>query len=97
LRMIGASLASNRVHPIHDASTSYAAAELRTKKVDEIRELLAVRPDPGDEEAVKFIALWRETGENQKSKIRSNKASGTLHAGQRLLVCRRTASLPRRP
>jgi hypothetical protein len=40
-----------------------AAAELRTKKVDEIRELLAIPPSPADEEAVKFIARWRETGE----------------------------------
>ena len=40
-----------------------AAAELRSKKVDEIRELLAIPPNPGDEEAVKFIAQWRETGE----------------------------------
>jgi hypothetical protein len=40
-----------------------AAAELRTRKVDEIRELLAIPPHPGDEEAVEFIARWRETGE----------------------------------
>lgn len=40
-----------------------AAAELRTKKVDEIRELLAIPPDPDDEQAVEFIARWRETGE----------------------------------
>jgi hypothetical protein len=39
-----------------------AAAELRAKKVVEIGELLAIPPDPGDEEAVRFIALWRETG-----------------------------------
>lgn len=47
-----------------DLSKKYAAAaELRTKKVDEIRELLAIPPDPGDEEAVKLIARWRETGQ----------------------------------
>jgi hypothetical protein len=40
-----------------------AAAELRTKKVDEIRELLAIPPDPADEKAVEFIARWRETGQ----------------------------------
>jgi hypothetical protein len=40
-----------------------AAAELRTRKVDEIRELLAIPPHPGDEEAVEFIARWRDTGE----------------------------------
>jgi hypothetical protein len=40
-----------------------AAAELRSRKVDEIRELLAIRPDPSDEETVKFIAQWRETGQ----------------------------------
>jgi hypothetical protein len=40
-----------------------AAAELRSKKVDEIREPLTIPPDPGDEEAVKFIAQWRETGQ----------------------------------
>jgi hypothetical protein len=40
-----------------------AAAELRTRKVDEIRELLAIPPQPGDEEAVEFIARWRDTGE----------------------------------
>jgi hypothetical protein len=40
-----------------------AAAELRTKKVDEIRELLAIPPDPADEQAVRFIARWRETGQ----------------------------------
>jgi len=39
-----------------------AAAELRTKKVDEIRELLAIPPDPRDEKAVEFIAQWLETG-----------------------------------
>jgi hypothetical protein len=39
-----------------------AAAELRTNKVGEIRELLATPPDPRDEQAVKFIAQWRETG-----------------------------------
>jgi hypothetical protein len=39
-----------------------AAAMLRTKKVVEIRELLAIPLDPRDEEAVKFIAQWRETG-----------------------------------
>jgi hypothetical protein len=39
-----------------------AAAKLRTKKVDEIRELLGIPPDPGDEEAVEFIGQWRETG-----------------------------------
>jgi hypothetical protein len=38
-----------------------AAAELRTKKVVEIRELLAIPPDPRHEEAVKFIAQCRET------------------------------------
>jgi hypothetical protein len=46
-----------------DLKKKYAtAAELRTKKVDEIRELLAISSDPGDEQAVKFIAQWRETG-----------------------------------
>ena len=40
-----------------------AATKLRAKKVDEIRELLAMPPDPSDEEAVKFIAWWRETGQ----------------------------------
>jgi hypothetical protein len=40
-----------------------AAAELRIKKVDEIRELLAIPPDPADEEAVKFIVHWLETGQ----------------------------------
>jgi hypothetical protein len=40
-----------------------AAAELRTRKVDEIRELLAIPPHAGDEEAVEFIARWRDTGE----------------------------------
>jgi hypothetical protein len=40
-----------------------AAAELRSKKVDEIRELLAIPPGPGDQEAVKLIAGWRETGQ----------------------------------
>ena len=40
-----------------------AAAELRMKKVDEIRELLAIPPDPRDEEAVEFIAHWLETGQ----------------------------------
>jgi len=40
-----------------------AAAELRTKKVDEIRELLAIPSNPADEEAVQFIARWRETGQ----------------------------------
>ena len=40
-----------------------AAAKLRTQKVDEIRELLTIPRDPGDEEAVKFIAQWRDTGE----------------------------------
>jgi hypothetical protein len=39
-----------------------AAAQLRTKKVDEIRGQLGILPDPDDEEAVKFIARWRETG-----------------------------------
>jgi hypothetical protein len=39
-----------------------AAAKLRTKKVDEIRQQLGILPDAGDEEAVKFIARWRETG-----------------------------------
>jgi hypothetical protein len=47
-----------------DLKKKYAtAAELRAKKVDEIRELLATPPDPSDEEAVKFIARWRETGQ----------------------------------
>jgi hypothetical protein len=46
-----------------DLTEKYAAAaELRAKKVDEIRELLAIPPDPSDEEAVKLIARWRETG-----------------------------------
>jgi hypothetical protein len=40
-----------------------AAAELRTRKVDEIREMLAIPPSPADEEAVRFIAQWRETGQ----------------------------------
>jgi hypothetical protein len=39
-----------------------AAAELRTNKVVEISELLAIPPDPRDEQAVTFIAQWRETG-----------------------------------
>jgi len=39
-----------------------AAAALRTKKVDEIRELLAIPPDPSDEKAVEFIVQWLETG-----------------------------------
>ena len=47
-----------------DLETKYkAAAELRTKKVDEIRELLAIPPDPRDEKAVEFIAQWLETGQ----------------------------------
>jgi hypothetical protein len=47
-----------------DLERKYAAAAgLRTKKVDEIRDLLAIPPEPGDQEAVKFIAQWRETGE----------------------------------
>ena len=40
-----------------------AAAALRTKKVDEIRELLAIPPDPSDEKAVEFVAQWLETGQ----------------------------------
>jgi hypothetical protein len=45
-----------------DLKKKYAgAAELRTKKVAEIRKLLAI-PSDGDEEAVEFIAQWRETG-----------------------------------
>jgi hypothetical protein len=40
-----------------------AAAALRTKKVDEIRELLAIPPDPSDEKAIEFIAQWLETGQ----------------------------------
>jgi hypothetical protein len=47
-----------------DLKTKYAAAaELRTRKVIEIRELLTIPPHLGDEEAVKFIAQWRETGQ----------------------------------
>jgi hypothetical protein len=49
-----------------------AAAALRTKKVDEIRELLAIPPDPSDEKAVEFIAQWLETGRvSVPSKLRS--------------------------
>jgi len=40
-----------------------AAAALRTKKVDEIRELLAIPANPSDENAVEFIAQWLETGQ----------------------------------
>jgi hypothetical protein len=40
-----------------------AAAKLRTKKVDEIRELLAIPASPDDEGAIKFIVHWRETGQ----------------------------------
>jgi len=40
-----------------------AAATLRTKKVDEIRELLAIPPDPRDEVTVEFIAHWLNTGQ----------------------------------
>jgi hypothetical protein len=51
------------VNKRQDLKEKYAsAAELRTKKVVEIGELLAIPPHPGDEEAVKFIAQWRETG-----------------------------------
>jgi len=39
-----------------------AAAKLRIKKVDEIRELLAIPHDPRDKQAVEFIARWLETG-----------------------------------
>ncbi|MFY9840007.1 MAG: hypothetical protein WAK55_26765 [Xanthobacteraceae bacterium] len=39
-----------------------AAAKLRTEKVDQIRKLLGIPPDPADKEAVEFIAQWRETG-----------------------------------
>jgi len=39
-----------------------AAADLRVKKVDEIRELLRIPLDPRDEEAVEFVAQWLETG-----------------------------------
>jgi hypothetical protein len=47
-----------------DLKRKYAvAAELRTKKVGEIRKLLAIPPDPRDEDAVEFIARWRETGQ----------------------------------
>ena len=40
-----------------------AAAELRMKKFDEIRKLLAIPPDPRNAEAVEFIAHWLETGQ----------------------------------
>lgn len=49
---------------LEDLKKKYAAAaELRMKKVDEIRELLAIPPDPRDERAVEFIAHWLETGQ----------------------------------
>jgi hypothetical protein len=55
------------------------AAGLRAKKVDEIRELLAISPDPGDEEAVKFIAQWRETGQVPVSAQLKTKVRRLLH------------------
>jgi hypothetical protein len=46
-----------------DLKKKYAAAAgLRTKKVDEISKLLGIPRDPDDQEAVKFIPQWRETG-----------------------------------
>jgi len=62
----GSSVADNEniVAKPDDLKKKYAsAATLRTKKVDEIRELLAIPPDPNDEEAVEFIAQWLETGQ----------------------------------
>jgi hypothetical protein len=55
-----------------------AAAELRIRKVDEIRELLAIPPHPGDEETVKFIARWRDTGEISVPAQLSTKAQRLL-------------------
>jgi len=52
------------VTKLKDLKKKYAAAaELRMQKVDEIRELLAIPPDPRDEQAVEFIAHWLETGQ----------------------------------
>ena len=56
-----------------------AAAELRSKKVDEIRELLTIPPDPGDEEAVKFIAQWRKTGQVSVPAQLKSKVQRLLH------------------
>jgi hypothetical protein len=63
-----------------DLKKKYAtAAELRTEKVDKIRQLLAISPDPGDEEAVKFIAQWRETGQVPVSAQLKTKVRRLLH------------------
>jgi hypothetical protein len=65
-----------------------AAAELRSKKVDEIRELLAIRPDPGEEETVKFIAQWRETGQVSVPALLETKAKRLLREWYSIhLVC----------
>jgi len=66
-----------------DLNKKYAsAAALRTKKVDEIRELLAIPPDPSDEEAVEFIAEWLETGQFSVSDELKAKAQRLLREWQ---------------
>jgi hypothetical protein len=59
-----------------------AAAALRTKKVDEIRELLAIPADPSDEAAVEFIAQWLETGQVSVPAELKGDAQRLLHEWQ---------------
>jgi len=72
-----------------DLKRKYAsAAALRTKKVDEIRELLAIPPDPSDEEAVEFIAQWLETGQVSVPAELKAKAQRLLREWQSIhMVC----------
>ena len=63
-----------------------AAAALRMKKVDEIRELLAIPADPSDEQAVEFIAQWLETGQVSVPTQAKSKAQRLLREWQSIHI-----------